>query len=96
MLDTHTAEHGYVEAYVPYLVHADALEGTGQLPKFEEDLFKTDDRNADVPDSDCRSAGDKLRRATRFLRRSSCHFVIPRIRRVFAQKRDPTGRIRAA
>jgi seryl-tRNA synthetase len=41
MLDVHTAEHGYEEAYVPYLVHADALVGTGQLPKFEEDLFKT-------------------------------------------------------
>ncbi len=41
MLDTHTSEHGYRETYVPYLVHAPALEGTGQLPKFEEDLFKT-------------------------------------------------------
>ena len=41
MLDTHTTEHGYVETYVPYLVQAPALVGTGQLPKFEEDLFKT-------------------------------------------------------
>jgi seryl-tRNA synthetase len=40
MLDLHTSEHGYLEAYVPYLVHAAALEGTGQLPKFEQDLFK--------------------------------------------------------
>jgi seryl-tRNA synthetase len=39
MLDTHTTEHGYAECYVPYLVNADALIGTGQLPKFEEDLF---------------------------------------------------------
>jgi len=39
MLDMHTAKHGYREAYVPYLVHAIALEGTGQLPKFEQDLF---------------------------------------------------------
>ena len=39
MLDTHTREHGYVEAYVPYLVNADSLRGTGQLPKFEQDLF---------------------------------------------------------
>jgi seryl-tRNA synthetase len=39
MLDLHTRDHGYREAYVPYLVHASALEGTGQLPKFEEDLF---------------------------------------------------------
>ena len=41
MLDVHTEEHGYVETYAPYLVQADALVGTGQLPKFEEDLFKT-------------------------------------------------------
>ena len=40
MLDTHTRHHGYEEVYVPYLVSADALRGTGQLPKFEEDLFK--------------------------------------------------------
>jgi len=41
MLDTHTGEHGYEEAYVPYMVQDQALVGTGQLPKFEEDLFKT-------------------------------------------------------
>jgi seryl-tRNA synthetase len=40
MLDTHTLEHGYEEVYVPYIVNADSLRGTGQLPKFEEDLFK--------------------------------------------------------
>ncbi|HVC01493.1 MAG TPA: serine--tRNA ligase [Steroidobacteraceae bacterium] len=39
MLDLHTQEHGYREAYVPYLVHGAALMGTGQLPKFEQDLF---------------------------------------------------------
>ncbi|MDP1928467.1 MAG: serine--tRNA ligase [Thiobacillus sp.] len=39
MLDTHTTEHGYTEVYVPYLVNADSMRGTGQLPKFEEDLF---------------------------------------------------------
>jgi seryl-tRNA synthetase len=42
MLDTHTSEHGYSETYVPYLVNADSLRGTGQLPKFEADLFKAD------------------------------------------------------
>ncbi|MDX9875784.1 MAG: serine--tRNA ligase [Spongiibacteraceae bacterium] len=40
MLDTHTTRHGYREVYVPYLVNADSLRGTGQLPKFEEDLFR--------------------------------------------------------
>ncbi|MGH8283434.1 MAG: serine--tRNA ligase [Gammaproteobacteria bacterium] len=39
MLDLHTREHGYEEVYVPYLVSADSLRGTGQLPKFSEDLF---------------------------------------------------------
>ncbi len=43
MLDIHTAEHGYREVYVPYLVQADSLFGTGQLPKFEDDQFKTTD-----------------------------------------------------
>ncbi len=39
MLDLHVRDHGYREAYVPYLVQAQALQGTGQLPKFEQDLF---------------------------------------------------------
>ncbi len=39
MLDVHTTEHGYSEVYVPYLVNAESMRGTGQLPKFEEDLF---------------------------------------------------------
>lgn len=43
MLDTHTAEHGYTETYVPYLANADSMRGTGQLPKFEADLFKAND-----------------------------------------------------
>jgi len=55
MLDTHTADHGYTATYVPYLVNADSLRGTGQLPKFEEDLFQMGDGGyyliptADVP-----------------------------------------------
>lgn len=43
MLDTHTADNGYTETYVPFLVNADSLRGTGQLPKFEEDLFQMGD-----------------------------------------------------
>ncbi|MBI5659074.1 MAG: serine--tRNA ligase [Nitrosomonadales bacterium] len=39
MLDLHTEQHGYIETYVPYLVNADSMYGTGQLPKFEADLF---------------------------------------------------------
>ncbi len=46
MLDTHCAENGYQETYVPYLVNADSLRGTGQLPKFEDDLFKASENPA--------------------------------------------------
>jgi seryl-tRNA synthetase len=40
MLDLHTDEHGYTEVHVPYLVNPESMFGTGQLPKFEEDLFR--------------------------------------------------------
>lgn len=43
MLDVHTQEHGYEEVYVPYLVNRESLTGTGQLPKFESDLFRLQD-----------------------------------------------------
>ncbi|MGN6329771.1 MAG: serine--tRNA ligase [Rhodanobacter sp.] len=42
MLDLHTAEHGYLECNVPVIVNADSMQGTGQLPKFEDDLFATE------------------------------------------------------
>ena len=42
MLDLHTSEHGYLECNVPLIVNADSMHGTGQLPKFEEDLFATE------------------------------------------------------
>ena len=44
MIDTHVTNHGYTEVNVPYLVNADSLLGTGQLPKFEEDLFKINEQ----------------------------------------------------
>jgi len=45
MLDLHSQEHGYTEVYVPYLVNADSLQGTGQLPKFAADLFHIPEQN---------------------------------------------------
>ena len=57
MLDLHTGEHGYRETYVPYLVNAQSLTGTGQLPKFEADLFAVQRRVRPVSDSDRGSAG---------------------------------------
>ncbi len=47
MLDVHTSEHGYTEVYAPYLVNAESMRGTGQLPKFEEDLFRVPREGAD-------------------------------------------------
>ena len=47
MLDLHTGEHGYTETYVPYLVNAASMRGTGQLPKFEQDLFAVPRADAD-------------------------------------------------
>jgi seryl-tRNA synthetase len=82
MLDTHTSEHGYTETYVPYLVKTSALIGTGQLPKFEEDQFKTTDESpfyliptAEVPVTNLASDAHT--------------------RRVSVRRRDPTARIRA-
>ena len=49
MLDLHTGEHGYTEVYVPYLVQKQALLGTGQLPKFEQDLFAVRAEQSDSP-----------------------------------------------
>lgn len=56
MLDMHTDQHGYTEMYVPYLVNAASLRGTGQLPKFEEDLFKVP-RTKMVPSDKLMQAG---------------------------------------
>ncbi len=51
MLDLHTREHGYLEVYPPFLVKAEALFGTGQLPKFEQDLFKTHRSDPEDPNA---------------------------------------------
>lgn len=54
MLDLHTEQHGYTELYVPYLVNADTLFGTGQLPKFGQDLFHTEPLAEKVSDEEPR------------------------------------------
>lgn len=78
MLDVHTAEHGYRELYVPYLVGPEALRGTGQLPKFEEDLFKMRGERelyliptAEVPVTNL--AADEILEAETLPRRYVCH-----------------------
>ena len=50
MLDVQTSEHGYTECYTPYIVNREILEGTGQLPKFEDDLFRLASRHVDPSD----------------------------------------------
>ncbi|MFT4719683.1 MAG: seryl-tRNA synthetase [Candidatus Azotimanducaceae bacterium] len=78
MIDLHTDTHGYEEIYVPYLVNADSLRGTGQLPKFEADLFKIeDDRDlyliptAEVPVTNM--ARDRIFAASEMPLRFVCH-----------------------
>jgi seryl-tRNA synthetase len=78
MLDLHTAEHGYTETYLPYLVNSDSLTGTGQLPKFEEDLFRIDgDRDlyliptAEVPATNL--VRDSILGAEELPKRMVCH-----------------------
>jgi len=78
MLDMHGEEHGYQELYVPYLVGPEALRGTGQLPKFEEDLFKMEGERelyliptAEVPVTNL--AADEILEADTMPRRYVCH-----------------------
>jgi len=78
MLDLHTREHGYTETYVPYLVNADSLRGTGQLPKFEADLFAVRSEQgfyliptAEVPVTNL--ARDAIIDAARLPRKHVCH-----------------------
>jgi seryl-tRNA synthetase len=78
MLDLHTREHGYTETYVPYLVNADSLRGTGQLPKFEAELFAVRSEQgfyliptAEVPVTNL--ARDTIVDATRLPRKHVCH-----------------------
>ncbi len=78
MLDTHTQEHGYTEVYVPYMVNADSLRGTGQLPKFAEDLFRLEGEQgyyliptAEVPVTNL--ARDTIIDATELPVKYACH-----------------------
>ena len=78
MLDLHTQEHGYREVYVPYLVNAESLRGTGQLPKFEVDLFKVGNEagyylipTAEVPVTNL--ARDRILEGERLPLRYVCH-----------------------
>ncbi len=78
MLDLHTREHGYTETYVPYLVNADSMRGTGQFPKFEAEQFAVCGEQgfyliptAEVPVTNL--ARDTITEATRLPRKHVCH-----------------------
>jgi len=78
MLDVHSGEHGYQEVYVPYIVNKDSLTGTGQLPKFGEDLFKLEDARgiyliptAEVPVTNL--ARDEILSADAMPKKFVCH-----------------------
>jgi len=78
MLNLHTTEHGYIETYVPYIANADSLRGTGQLPKFEEDLFSLRGERpfyliptAEVPVTNL--VRDEILEAERLPLRRACH-----------------------
>ena len=77
MLDIHTSEHGYTELNVPYLVNADSLRGTGQLPKFDEDLFHIEEHGfyliptAEVPVTNL--VRDQILSAESMPRKYVCH-----------------------
>ena len=96
MLDLHTREHGYTEVLPPYLVNADSMYGTGQLPKFEADLFKVphSDKNlyliptAEVP------VTNLYRDET--LEARACRSRSPRTRHASAAKPAPTAKTCAA
>ncbi len=83
MLDLHTREHGYTEVYVPYLVQPQALFGTGQLPKFKQDLFAIEGDQqfhliptAEVPGDESGARLDRAGRATAAEVRRA-HAVLP-------------------
>ena len=101
MLDTHTREHGYTECYTPYIVNADTLVGTTQLPKFEADMFAVQKGGAE-------GEGERLYLIStseitltntvrdEILDAATLPIRLTRTRRAFARRRAATARTRAA
>lgn len=78
MLDIHTQEHGYIETYVPYLVNAESLHGTGQLPKFEEDLFKISrKKNGNKNDTATQISQDRINQKSSLPLQEGDWYLIP-------------------
>ncbi len=79
MLDLHTGEHGYEEVYVPYMVNSDSLKGTGQLPKFEEDLFKVPRQGFQITQKGLEVLGREYVRGGKdeLYEPKDCYYLIP-------------------
>ncbi len=101
MLDVQTREHGYTECYTPYIVNREILEGTGQLPKFKDDMFwvlrgRRRGAGRAVPDLHLRDLADQHRARADPQGRRRCRSSSPRTARAFAAKRAAPGATRAA
>ena len=95
MLDLHTREHGYTEVWVPQLVSGSTMLRTGQLPKFEDGLFKThepDENRAALPDPHRGGAAHRAARRRDAARGRRCRAATPPSRRAIAARRAPTAR----
>ena len=100
MLDTHIREHGYTECYTPYLVNAESLVGTTQLPKFEQDMFAATKGGAEGEDKLYLISTSEitLTNSVRgdILPADPCRSSSPRTRRASARRLEATARTRAA
>ena len=95
MLDLHTREHGYTELWVPHLVNGETMLKTGQLPKFEEGLFKTVEADEGRTLYLIPTVGGLAERAPRrrgAARALRCPAATPPSRRAIAARRAPTAR----
>ena len=99
MLDTHTREHGYTECYTPYIVNADTLVGTTQLPKFEADMFLVR-KGGDKSDDQYLISTSEITLTNTVREEILPLAALPlnslRIRRAFVRKPAATARTRAA
>ena len=101
MLDVQTREHGYTECYTPYIVNREILEGTGQLPKFKEDMFWVlrggdEEQRRAVPDLDLGDLADQHRARADPEGRGRCRSSSPRTARASARRPAAPGATRAA
>ncbi len=96
MLDLHTGEHGYTEVLPPYLVNSESMYGTGQLPKFADDLFRVPHGDKDLWLIQPQRFRSQTCIGMKFSTSRDCPFHSPRTRLASAARRDLTGKMSAA